>query len=178
MLKFLLGEQVVVGAQFTLEDMLADQRNRPSKYYDDEQKMKRLAEETNGMMDLLRETSNSHAINATDVASTSKDSNDLLDFNHAEPTYDNFGSTDLLQTNESISTHKNTAQHSNSGSKPSDNAANDLLNMFTTSDTISSANVSMAFAPAPSAPPPPPPGPPPPCPPLQPTSYSDPFDGL
>ena len=165
----MIGEKLVVGAQYSLEDMLAKERNKPVKYYDDEHKMKQIAEETKGMMDLL-ETSTSMPATSGGVAMTTTD---LLDVNSAVGNAsDPFAGEDLLGTTGggaetttvqsssnnlldplSLSSAVNTSQQGGNGS-----GMNELLDIFSTAATIScSPTVSNGMPPMPAEPPPPPP---------------------
>jgi len=168
-----VGEKLVVGAQYSLEDMLAKERNKPVKYYDDEHKMKQIAEETKGMMDLL-ETSTGMPATSGGVGMTTTD---LLDVNSAVGNAsDPFAGADLLGTGGAETTTAqssnlldplslsaaNTSQQGGSGS-----GVNELLDIFSTAATISSPTVSNGMPPMPAEPPPPPP-----------EEHVDPFAGL
>eukprot|EP00814_Leptocylindrus_danicus_P013659 CAMPEP_0116014378 /NCGR_PEP_ID=MMETSP0321-20121206/6243_1 /TAXON_ID=163516 /ORGANISM="Leptocylindrus danicus var. danicus, Strain B650" /LENGTH=380 /DNA_ID=CAMNT_0003484021 /DNA_START=17 /DNA_END=1159 /DNA_ORIENTATION=- len=158
------GEKLVVGAQYSLEDMLAKERNQPVKYYDDEHKMKQVAEETKGMMDLLETSTSMPATSGGEAMTTT----DLLDVNSAVGNAsDPFAGADLLGTGGaettnaqssnlldplSLSSAVNTSQQGGNGS-----GVNELLDIFSTAATISSPTVSNGLPPMPAEPPPPPP---------------------
>lgn len=136
--------------------------------------MKEIADENKNMMDLLSQTSGTQSNATIESSKVTQVTNDLLDFNHTEPSRDNFGSTNLLHGIRSSNTQANTNFYSDQD-KESEKTMEDLLNVFTVSATISSDNLNAA---PPAAPPPPPPGPPPPYPPPMSPAHLDPFEGL
>lgn len=171
----MIGEKLVVGAQYSLEDMLAKERNKPVKYYDDEHKMKQLAEETKGMMNLLETTASRPVASA---AGTTTATVDLLDVgtsvgNASDPFA---GTTDLLGTSADANAQsRNLIEPSFSAANSSKKGGgrpgtDDLLDVFTTAATISAPPAApIGMPPMPAEPPPPPPAQ---------EQHVDPFAGL
>lgn len=163
------GQELVVGAQYSLEDMIAMDTNRPAKYFDDEDKMKRVADETQGMIDLLESSQTKKHINQDPAQ---MQSSDLLDIgvacNESGPDFGNF---DLLNGIDNSAQPNlldaDTSSSTASGRKAS--TMDELSNIFTSASIVSDI-------PMPTMPPPPPPSNPPPKPPS--SQFEDPFAGL
>lgn len=173
------GKQLVVGAQYTLEDMLAEQRNRPMTYCDDEQKMKRIADEKKMMMDLLNGTNTDTTVSNKQNVGAVSTTDDLLAFDHTLSSSDKFGDTDLLGGNEHIS--QPTAELMNASVNVQNKTNEDidaLADIFNTQEITEADFADDIVAAPPVASPPPPPGPPPSGPPPSASVYTDPFAGL